>query len=87
MCVSICKKVPLHTTGQRRVGQVGRADIGGGESGITVENVRIGVQSGHFGIIRNLDLCVGQFAKFSNGLEVGCFHIGGRDDPQLPTAR
>lgn len=52
-----------------------------------MENVRFGVQPSHFGIIGNLDFRVGQFTKFSDGLQVGCFHVCSCDDPQLATAR
>ena len=35
------------------------------------------------GIVANLDLRIGQLAKFLNGLHIRCAHVGSSDDAEL----
>ena len=56
---------PLQPLGQGRARQVGRADVGGAEAGVAVEQVRLGVQPRAMGVVRDADLGVGQ--RFAGG--------------------
>ena len=44
------------------------------------------VQAGTFGIVADLDLCIGQRAQLLNGFYVRSAHIRGGDDAQLTAA-
>ena len=77
--------IPLQAAGDSGIGQVGGTHIGGGEAGIPVKDIGLGVEAGAFGIVADLDFGVGQLAQLLDGLHVGGPHVGGGDDPQLPS--
>ena len=75
--------VPFQAAGNGRVGQVGGANIGRRETGIPVEHIRLGVESGALGVVADLDFRVGQLAQFFDSLYIGGTHVGSGNDTQL----
>ena len=78
--------VPFQTTGNCCVGQVGGAYIRRSKAGSPVKYIGLCVQAGTFGIVADLDLCIGQRAQLLNGFYVRSAHIRGGDDAQLTAA-
>ena len=75
--------VPFKAAGNRCIGEVRGAHIGRGKAGVAVEHIGFCVQAGAFGIIADLDECIGQLAQFFNGFYVGGTHVGCCNNAQL----
>ena len=77
--------IPLQTAGDGGIGKIGGTHIGRGEAGIPIKDIGLGVEPGALGVVADLDLGVGQGPQLLNGLYIGGPHVGGGDDPQLPS--
>jgi hypothetical protein len=78
---------PFKTAGHGGVGEVGRADVGGGEPGFAVEKVGLGVEAGGVGVVVDADLGVRQSGEFFDDGGVGVPHVAGGDEAQVAAAR
>ena len=77
--------VPFEARDLRRVGQVGRSDVGCRESGVTVEEPRLGVQPCSAGVVGDADLRT-EFLELVERAGFGGVRVGCGQDPQR-TAR
>ena len=75
--------VPFKATGQRRIGQIGRAHIGRHKASVTVEDIRLGMEACCLGIVADLDLRIGQLAKFLDGFHIRCAHVRSGDNAKF----
>ena len=78
--------VPFQTAGNCRIGQVGGAYIRRSKTGVPVKHIGLCVQAGTFGVVTDLDFCIGQRAQLLDGFHVRSAHIRGGDDAQFATA-
>ena len=78
--------IPFQTARERRIGEVGGADIGGVKACFTVENVGFGVQARALGVVGDFDFCAFEPCEGVDGLDIGGAHVGGGDDAQLAAA-
>ena len=78
--------VPFQTAGNCRIGQVGGAYIRRSKTGVPVKHIGLCVQAGTFGVVTDLDFCIGQCAQLLDGFHVRSAHIRGGDDAQLTAA-
>ena len=77
--------VPFKAAGQCRIGQVGRANICRREAGFAVKNICLGVEAGRLGVVADLDVRIGQLAKFLDGFHIRCAHVGSGNNAELAT--
>ena len=75
--------VPFKTAGQRRIGQIGRAHISRREASFAVKDICLGVEPGRLGVVADLDLRIGQLAKFLDGFHIRCAHVGSGNNAEL----
>lgn len=73
--------IPLQAVLQGGGGHVGAAHIGGGITGMTMEEPGFGVQAGSSSVVRDLNRA--EFAEGVEGFDVGGAHISRGKDTQL----
>lgn len=77
--------IPLQPVGQRRSGEVGRADVAGREAVSSVEQPGLGVQPRGPGLVGDLHLGA-EFDELVDGALVGGADVRGGDDTEATTA-
>lgn len=75
-------EVPFHTALQSHPTHVGTADIGGMETCVAHEDIRLGMQPVVVAVVRDLHLRVLQFGQSLHRFKVSGAHICGGDDAQ-----
>ena len=73
--------IPLQAVLQGGGGHVGAAHIGGGITGMTMEEPGFGVQAGSSPVVGDFDSA--EFAESVESLDVGGAHVGCGEDSQL----
>ena len=77
--------VPLEPVDERALGEVRRADVGGREAGLTMEQPRLGVKSRHPRLVGDLHLRA-QFREPVERPSIGRPDVRRRNHPHPPTA-